>query len=302
MSTNQLQRDLWLVNLLRTYGRMTRAEINQYWCQSKLSNGTEIPRRTFYNIREEIENVFGICMGFDPRTNEYFLEEDEHSRALTSWMVHTQAMNDIFTNSRDVSHLIFLEDIPSARSYLQLLVEALKAGQRIKFDYAPYTRSTPSRDVVIEPYFLKLFKQRWYVTGRVVKDGNTIKTYALDRMLNATISSEKYEIPESFDAETYFKDSFGVVFTQGEVKDIMIKVDARQAKYFRAVPLHPSQQEMIHDTHSIFTYKMKISPDFVEEILSHGSRVTVLQPPELRAMVVTELSNALAAYPQSTTQ
>lgn len=296
MSTNQLQRDLWLVNLLRTYGRMTRAEINRYWCQSKLSNGSEIPRRTFYNIREEIDAVFGIKMEFDPRTNEYFLQEDDHSSALTSWMVHTQAMNDIFTNSRDVSHLIFLEDIPSSRSYLQLMVEALKVGQRVKFDYAPYSRSTPSRDVVLEPYFLKLFKQRWYVTGRAVKDGNVIKTYALDRMINPTLTGAQYEIPATFDAETYFRDSFGVVFTHGQVKNIMLKVDARQAKYFRAVPLHPSQQEMVHDTYSIFTYRMKISPDFVEEILSHGSRITVLQPPELRAMVVSELQTALAGY------
>lgn len=296
MSTNQLQRDLWLVNLLRTYGHMTRAEINRFWCQSKLSNGTEIPRRTFYNIREEIEDVFGISMGFDPRTNEYYLQEDDHSSALTSWMVHTQAMNDIFTNSRDVSNLIFLEDIPSSRSYLQLMVEALKGRQRVKFDYAPYSRSTPSRDVMLEPYFLKLFKQRWYVTGRAVKDGNVIKTYALDRMIDPTLMGIEYEIPASFDAETYFRDSFGVVFTHGDVKNIMLKVDARQAKYFRAVPLHPSQQEMIHDTHSIFTYKMKISPDFVEEILSHGSRITVLQPPELRAMVLNELQTALNGY------
>ncbi|MDE6153856.1 MAG: WYL domain-containing protein, partial [Muribaculaceae bacterium] len=103
-------------------------------------------------------------------------------------------------------------------------------------------------------------------------------------------------IPDDFDAETYFRDSFGVVFTQGEVKDIKLRVDARQAKYFRAVPLHHSQQEMIHDTFSIFSYRMKISPDFVEEILAHGSRVTVIQPVELKAMVISELRDSLSRY------
>lgn len=41
---------------------------------------------------------------------------------------------------------------------------------------------------------------------------------------------------------------------------------------------------------------MRITPDLVEEILSHGPRLTVLEPPELRAMVASELRGALAAY------
>lgn len=295
MSKNQLNRAMWIVSLLRRYGRLTREQINSHWRASAIGNGRDIPRRTFYNFRDEVCDMFNITIACDPRTYEYYIEEDDHTRNMTSWMVHTQTLNDVFVNSRDVSHLIFLEDVPSARSYLQLVVESLRTHNRLRFDYAPYTRSTPSRGVELEPYFLKLFKQRWYITGRAVKD-DVIKTYALDRMISPTIQSHEFEIPDSFDAETYFKDSFGVVFTHGEVKDIKLRVEARQAKYFRAVPLHPSQQEMIHDTFSVFTYKMKISPDFVEEILSHGSRVTVLQPPELKAMVVSELKTALDAY------
>ncbi|MCM1449112.1 MAG: WYL domain-containing protein [Clostridiales bacterium] len=287
---------MWLVNLLRRYGRLTRAEINEHWHSSSLSNGRDMPRRTFFNLREGISNLFHINIGYDIHTYQYYLEEDDHTRNLTSWMVHTQALSDMFASSRDVSHLIFLEDVPSARSHLELLVEALKEHRPLKFDYAPYTRSTPSHDVVVEPYFLKLFKQRWYVTGRAVKDGDAIKTYALDRMIAPSLLNDTYEIPATFDAETYFSDSFGIVFTHSEVKDITLRVEARQAKYFRAVPLHHSQTEKVHDTYSIFTYRMKISPDFVEELLSHGARVTVLQPPELRAMVIEELQAALQSY------
>lgn len=296
MSKHQVTRNLWFINLLSRFGRLTRDQINQHWRNSDLGNGRDIPRRTFINIKEEIGNMFHVNIVCDPSTYEYYIEEDAHSRNLTSWMLHTQEMNDAFVNSREVSNLIFLEDIPSARSYLDLVIQALKEKHVLKFDYAPYTRTTPSRGVLLEPYFMKLFKQRWYVTGRAVRDGDAIKTYALDRMLSPAIQSDVYEIPPSFDPETYFRDSYGVVFTQGETKTIKLKVDARQAKYFRAVPLHHSQQEMIHDTFSIFTYSMKISPDFVEELLSHGSRVEVLAPQELKAMVVSELRSALSLY------
>lgn len=283
--------------MLRRYGRLTRAQINDHWRNNPMSNGLDMPRRSFINFKNNIERLFHLNIECDPRTFEYYIKDDnEHLSNMSSWLEHSQAMSNMFINSHQVSNLIFLEDVPSARNYLELVVEALKERHPLKFDYAPYTRTIPSRDVIVEPYFLKLFKQRWYVTGRAVKDGKSIKTYALDRMISPSMLVDTYEIPHDFDAETYFRDSFGIVFTQGEVKHIKLKVDARQAKYFRAVPLHHSQQEMIHDTFSIFTYKMKISPDFVQEILSHGSRVTVQQPLELKAIVMSELEQALKQY------
>lgn len=295
MPTSRFNRTVWLLELLRRYGRLSRAQINDHWRRSSFYNGHDIPRRSFFNYREEIDRMFNIRVGFNPTTLEYYLEEDEHNHRMTDWLMDTSAMSDTLTQSRDVAGLIFLEDIPSARTYLSLVTEALKEKHAIRFDYHPYTRSTPSRGVTVEPYFLKLFKQRWYVTGLATAD-KKIKTYALDRISSLKLSDTTYSIPDDFDAETYFRDSFGIVFTRGEVKNIMLKVDSRQAKYFRALPLHHSQKEMIHDSYSIFTYRMKISPDFVQELLSHGPRVTVMQPPELRAMITSELRSALDAY------
>ena len=110
------------------------------------------------------------------------------------------------------------------------------------------------------------------------------------------VLQETFVIPEDFDAESYTKYSFGIIFSQGEIKNVSIKTDSRQAKYLRALPLHQSQQEMIHDTYSIFNYRLRITPDFVQELLSHGPSITVLDPPELKAMVVTSLEESLANY------
>ncbi|MDE6336198.1 MAG: WYL domain-containing protein, partial [Muribaculaceae bacterium] len=70
----------------------------------------------------------------------------------------------------------------------------------------------------------------------------------------------------------------------------------RQAKYFRALPLHPSQQETIHDDYSIFTYQLKLNYELAHEILALGDAVKVLDPPELKAMVITQLHAALNQY------
>ena len=41
---------------------------------------------------------------------------------------------------------------------------------------------------------------------------------------------------------------------------------------------------------------MRVTPDLVDEIVSRGSRVEVLQPQELRAQVSRELEEALRQY------
>lgn len=77
---------------------------------------------------------------------------------------------------------------------------------------------------------------------------------------------------------------------------MVLKVDSRRAKYLRALPLHHSQDEAIHDDFSIFSYQLRLTPDFVQEILSYGPELTVLEPPELKAMIVKSLTESLNNY------
>lgn len=297
MSTNLLSRYIWIVDTIKRHGRISRSRLDELWCRSHLcDSGQPIPRRTFYNYRQAIEELFNINIECDPVSYEYYIADaDSHNESVSDWLLNSVAINDMLSSSRDMAGHIFLENVPSARNYLGLFIEAMRQSRRVRFTYNSYTRSRPTLGVVIEPYFLKIFKQRWYVTGRVPADGK-MKTYALDRMTECVALPDSFEPDPAFDAETYFADSFGIVFSQGEPRRISLKADPLRAKYLRALPLHPSQTEIVHDTYSIFNYRMRVTPDLVEEILSHGPRLTVLEPPELRAMVATELRHALDAY------
>lgn len=296
MSKDLFNRYIWLIDTIKRYGHITREELNARWKKSPYSNGEPLPRRTFYNYRMAIEDLFKVNIECNPSTFEYYIDEgDTHNEDVTNWLLNTTAMSNVLSESRDISNRIFIEDVPSAREFLATVIDALKEYHQIKFTYQPYSRTNATPDVVVEPYFLKIFRQRWYVTGLNVKE-NKIKTYALDRMKDVVVLQETFEIPDDFDAESYIKYSFGIVFSQGEVKNVSIKTDSRQAKYLRALPLHSSQQEMIHDSYSIFNYRLRITPDFVQELLSHGPSVTVIEPPELKAMIVTSLEESLANY------
>lgn len=295
MARNLLSRYIWLVDTIRRRGSITRRELDEAWKQSIYSDGNPLPRRTFYNYRAAVEELFNITIGFNPSDNTYHIAEDPSSEGITDWLLNSVAMTNMLSDSRDVADKIFLEEVPSAREHLPSMVSALKEGRTVEMDYQPYTRQNPSRGIVLHPYFLKIFRQRWYVTGLNVAD-DRVKTYALDRIVSMRVTGDTYTIPDYFDAPAYFRDSFGIIFNRGEVKEVILRVDARQAKYFRALPLHHSQQETVSDGYSLFSYRLKLSEDFVQEILSHGPSVTVVRPAELRAIVTTSLRATLDNY------
>jgi predicted DNA-binding transcriptional regulator YafY len=204
------------------------------------------------------------------------------------------SINGMLSDSQDVSSRIILENVPSARQHLPVVVQAMKQGLRIKYDYHSYKRVNATH-VTLAPYFVKIFKQLWYVIGYDLND-KRVKTYALDRMSDLHITGEKFTMPRDFDPMSFFKDCFGITTSQDEPKDIVLRASSTQAKYLRALPLHPSQREEVHDSYSIFHYRMKLTYDLKEEIMSHGSDIEVIAPPELKAQIVTELKNALSNY------
>ena len=294
---------IWIIDTIQRYGALTLAQLNELWKKSPAGDGSPIPRRTFFHYRDAIEEMFSISLKCNRSTFEYYIdeEESENDSRMQQWLLDSMSMSGMLTNSRDISHRIVLENVPSARLYLSVVIDAMRDNKRIKFSYKSYKRVNAVDGIVIEPYFVKIFKQLWYVVGMNVKDG-IIKTYALDRMSKLVITPETFEMPEGFDPADFFKDCFGITTSHTAPKDIVLRVSTTQAKYFRALPLHPSQQEEIHDSYSIFRYKMRMTYDLKEEIMSHGSDVEVLSPPEFKAQIVSELKKALANYAPASRQ
>ena len=296
MANQTLTRCVWLVDTIRRRGRVTRHELQQAWERSAYYEGRPLTRRTFCNHRDMAEELFGVNILCDPSTFEYYIENEGADKgSVTEWLLDSVAMNDVLVGARQITDRISVENVPSAREHLSTVIVALKEHRRLKFDYHPYTRSLPTRAIVIEPYFLKLFKQRWYMVGRVA-DENRVKTYALDRIKNPKLLSELFEDDPNFDIKEYFKDSYGIVVTQSEPRNVVLRVTPRRAKYLRALPFHDSQREVVGDSYSLFSYRMRVTDDFVSELLSYGPEITVVEPAELRLMVERSLKESLRNY------
>jgi len=297
MARNLVNRYVWLVDTISRYGRITLKDLNKAWLRSDISEGKPLARRTFFHYRDGVEEMFDINIQCDKSTFEYYIDDTggENNARLRSWLVDSVSMSGTLSNAHDISERIMLENVPSAREHLPIVLDALKQNRRIRFSYKSYTRSLPTDGIVLEPYFVKIFKQLWYVIGLNVKD-NQIKTYALDRMSQLNLLQETFDMPQNIDPSEFFKDCFGIITNKNSAKRIVLRVEPTQAKYFRALPLHHSQQEEVHDHYSVFTYKMRITYDLKEELMSHGASIEVLEPKELKLLIRDELEKALKNY------
>lgn len=290
-------RYVWLVDTLTRYERLSREQINRLWMKSRFSNGDPLPERTFYRYRRAIEDNFQIDIACDSSGCFYINRQNSRqNKSVTNWVLDSYAVSTAIQGSDSPTDRVEIEDVPSAREYLPIVLDAIRQSHKMVFSYASFSRSRTEHGIVFRPYFLKRYKQRWYMIGLREKS-NDIRTYALDRVKAVNLLDEQFEKPDDLDLDDLFANIVGVTSSKAPVRTVRIKATPTQAKYFRALPLHPSQkEETVHDEYSIFTYQLKLNYELAHEILALGDAVKVLDPPELRAMVVTQLKDALKQY------
>lgn len=296
MTRDLFSRYVWIIDTIARYGRISRERLNQLWLRSPVSGGAPLPERTFFHYRRSIEQNFNIEIRCD-RLGNYLIDQASLSRnkSLTNLMLDNYAVNGAISGMPEVSDRVEVEDVPSAREFLPSVLEAIRNSEKVKFTYAGFNRSRAEHDIVFSPYFLKRYKQRWYMLGRREKDGG-IRTYALDRIKTLTLTQLTFELPQGITADDYFGTVIGITTSKAPVHTVRLQATPRQAKYLRALPLHSSQQEEVHDDFSIFSYRLQLNYELVHEIIGLGESVKVLDPPELRIMVIEALRATLARY------
>lgn len=300
MASNLLNKYVWLAETIYRAKQITFEEINEKWLESDLSDGMELPLRTFHKWRVAVEEMFGLVIDCKRKGGyHYYIEniDDLKEGNIRNWLLNTISVSNLLIDNQHLKDRILLEEIPSGQEYLADIIGAMRNGYTLIMTYKSYWREHSS-EFEVEPYCVKLFKQRWYVVGRTPYYGE-IRIYALDRIQELwTIVDKPYEIPANFVPSEYFEDSFGVIVDdRTSVCDVKLKVSSSQANYIRAVPLHHSQQEKEKaEDYSIFSLTLRPTQDFVQELLWHGDNVEVLDPLWLREAVAKKIHSMLNRY------
>ena len=299
-TSNLFNRYVWLVDIIYRRGEVTFEEINECWQRSVFNpECDDIPLRTFHNHRIAIEQMFDINIECDKRNGyKYHIEntDDMKRGGIQRWLLNTIAVNNLINESHKLKHRILFENIPSGQMYLTLVIEAMRDSLSIEITYQNFWIDTPYTFDVY-PYCIKVFKQRWYLIA-FSPNKSQILIYALDRIKKMSINNVKFSLPNDFDGDTFFADCFGIIEGEGKkAENVLLKVNKNQASYIRSLPLHHSQKETENNPdYSIFSYYIKPTFDFRQELLSHGAEVEVLAPKWFRDEIAAVISEQYNAY------
>lgn len=297
MNKNLVSKYLWIIEVIMKYRRLNRKQINELWKVSRFSDGNDLPERTFHHYRRGIEDTFNIDIACDEEGCYHIESEDSPEvRQFANWILNSNATTTAIQELGSGSGRVEMEDVPSARDFLPVVSEAMRDNHKVVFTYAGFTKSRPEVGILFSPYLLKIYKQRWYMFGE--KDGGGLRTYALDRVTEMDLTTIDFKLPVNMDMSEYFGNVIGVTTSKAAIRDVIIRTTLTRAKYLRALPLHHTQEEEIHDFYSVFRYKLKLNYELVSELMSMGPDVVVIAPRELQVMITERLRDTLNNYRQ----
>lgn len=298
MQANIFQRYIWLVNTISSAGKISKKELDSRWSRSSVNDAheSEYPRTTLFRHREDIAEIFGIDISVDRRDNTYYIEHAENMRTddLRRWLMNNFAVNNALTESKSLRSRILAEQIPEGHHFLPTIINAMRDSHVLLVEHGRFGQQT--KCFMLEPYCLKVFKQRWYVYGRPSNHPDERRIYALDRIGRLEETEATFCLPEDFDAEQEFSIYYGV-FTDKPAEVVRVRVYKQGVPFLRSLPIHHSQQEVLtEEEYSEFEYYVAPTFDFVQQLRTYGAQMTVVSPTWLRDNMRHEAEVLVAQY------
>jgi predicted DNA-binding transcriptional regulator YafY len=178
--------------------------------------------------------------------------------------------------------------------YISSLIQALEENREIEIEYKKFGNSNVFKQC-LQPYFLKEDKFRWYLLAKPVNK-EQFRVYGLDRIVTTRILEEKF-IPNDFDADEYFKYSFGVTVSDEEPLEVIISMNAYQGNFIRTLPIHETQKILVdHEEEFRVSLIVKPSFEFYSKILSYGNCLRVVSPDSVIQVLKDKLIKTLNFY------
>ncbi|MEI7616802.1 MAG: transcriptional regulator [Actinomycetota bacterium] len=161
----------------------------------------------------------------------------------------------------------------------KLIYEATIAKKKISLKYYSMGAKKLGKRIV-DPYALKFNFGIWYLIG-FCHQRNEVRTFRIDRVRKIEILEENFKVPDSFDLDEYFKESWGII--RGQKTKVILKFAKDTADFIAECIWHPSQKLTKNTDGSLIAqFEVGGLSEIKIWILGFGENVEVLEPPELR--------------------
>jgi predicted DNA-binding transcriptional regulator YafY len=250
--------------------------------------------RTIQRDIEDIRYELGISIDYNRQERGYYIPTDEEvgddyiERVLEPFDI----LNALGADSGMQNYMMPEVRKAQGTQHLFGLLHAIKNNYIIKILHRSFQKE---KDMLyeVQPYGLKEVKGRWYLIAMHV---NELKTFGLDRIQELEITKSHFKHDTKVDIHRKYQDCFGIIADeQYPIETVELAFDALDGKYLKTYPLH-SSQTVISDTPNEFRIKLKlrITPDFIMELLSRSNSIRIISPLSLRKKISDTWQKAIS--------
>lgn len=182
--------------------------------------------------------------------------------------------------------------------FIEPLYDAILAKTPLRMCYKSF-KARDRQTFVFSPFFLKEFRNRWFVYGWK-KGSGMIYNLALDRIIDMSVADgETYIENNVIDPDTFFDNLIGVTKNiNDKAKTVRFWASPAQVPYIETKPLHKSQfvVQRNEDGSAIFQMEVVLNYELEKDLLGFGEGVRVLSPRLLVHNMSQRLTQAARNY------
>lgn len=169
------------------------------------------------------------------------------------------------------------------------LFRAARLGRLCRVRYLSSGAASPSGRV-LAPYAMVYSDGRWYaLAGTGAQGGGEVRIFRGDRVLDAEVLDEGFEVPDDFDPADHLTE--GAPYDPHEPVEARVRYSPRIARWIREKgPVEEREDGSVVVTHSVSDRDW-----LVRHVLRYGADAEVLGPAELRRLVAREARRVASA-------
>jgi len=280
-----INRYILIINFIRANKNRSSFEaisthLGEYADDNELQ--VNISRSTFIRDIKTILEIFGIEIAYNRQQNSYYIADgNDFQDNLQHRMLDTLNMFNIL-QARDllVDYVQFEVRKLSGTEYFHDLLTAIKNRKMVKFTYFNF-HNQEYRVMRFHPLYLKEARNRWYIIG--CEDGTeVIRSIGLDRVSELEITKKQRVQPKAFNIGEHYRYCMGASdLPKLKPEKVKLSFGKFQGQYLKTYPIHHTQKVTETDGEIIIELEIKLTPDFIMELLSYGESIRVLAPANL---------------------
>jgi CRISPR-associated endonuclease/helicase Cas3 len=184
-------------------------------------------------------------------------------------------------------------------NYLKVLHNLTRSwAEQRKISVTHESENAKRTEYILSPYFIEPYAigQSTHVIGWREPPG-AIRTFKIDRLVNAELTNEQYQIPNDFRPLDLLADAWGIWFTEDEPVEVVLRFDPRVARRIKETRWHQSET-LGEQPDGSLVWKGQIAEpqEMTPWIRGWGGDVEVLTPIELRNAIIRDVAKLAAMY------